>query len=155
MMFSKKILLASAICSVSTLSYADTTYLFCASRDGSQWDWVYEPLTGEAWVLTGRWESDINPYEPSDHKWFGYFVVDHQQWLKVARECDYFYHENGEYHDWDPHPADSASSNWYLLMDESTGELSEGYYTKFDGDPFGRDTLIGKRKKAKSETLLQ
>ncbi|GEM75829.1 hypothetical protein [Vibrio sagamiensis] len=124
-MFKKVLLLGVIIISCSFGALADTTYVFCATVDGNQWDWLYED-DGKYTSVEGEWGRyvfDPNPNLPPFSS-FRYFDIDHDLYRTLQNRCN----EKGMV----AQPARNRISDWQIFrvkMKDGNVFFAEGFYT--------------------------
>ncbi|NRD75720.1 hypothetical protein HQQ94_21360 [Shewanella sp. VB17] len=85
----------------SIVAHADTTYVYCAVPDGSDWDWLVDRSNNYV-TVEGSW----GRYTYSDGAYFNYFNVSNAQYQSVNSRCPL-----GEV----AQPGDRNTSSWEVF----------------------------------------
>ena len=83
----------------------ETTNVFCATSDGSHWDWL--EVEGMQVRVSGEWERGSK----SDGSYFDYFTVLEGSYLLLNQMCRLQF--SSEYV---AQPADGLIDSWYVFM---------------------------------------
>ena len=110
---------------VSSISnaYADTTDVFCATSDGSHWEWLKDD-SGNQIDVSGKW--GIAPLSNRRY-FFRYFNIAESDYLQLNTKCQSDFSS-----DYLAQPADHRFNGWYVFR--ATKANGGHYYTggKYD-----------------------
>ncbi|MDE1463434.1 hypothetical protein [Spartinivicinus poritis] len=100
--------------------YAETTNVFCATSDGSYWEWLV--VEGVQVEINGQWGRGTQ----ANGAYFDYFSVSEGSYLLLNQVCKLTFGD-----DYIAQPADNSADDWFIfLVNKTDGRqyLSDGRY---------------------------
>lgn len=120
----KKIITTAIACVSISSTYAEitTTSIFCATSDGSHWDWLMTNEGGRV-PIPGDRGRNTNP----GGSYFDYFAISEAEYNFLKRACQLMFAS-----EYVPHPSDDSWKEWHIfLVNRLDGShyFSDGYKT--------------------------
>ncbi len=101
-------------------SFADSARVYCATVDGSDWEWLYEQ-DGSDTEISGEWGIHIVNAQVG----FRYLTIPIQEYQYLQNRCDAM--------GMVAHPAENVFSDWYIFQIQFVkGQtiFAPGYYSR-------------------------
>ncbi|PNQ53940.1 hypothetical protein C1141_18570 [Vibrio agarivorans] len=106
---------------LSFICHGESTDVYCATIDGSSWDWLYDE-SGDYAKIEGEWGFHLL----QNQEGFGYLTVNIDDYMRVQEKC--------ELKGMVAHPGNNRFSSWFVFqVKTSSGQLvfTQGSYSIF------------------------
>lgn len=119
----KKIISTAIACVSIASAHAEitTTSVFCATPDGSYWNWLVTN-DGNRVPISGEWGRSTNP----EGAYFDYFTISEESYNFLKSACQLIFVS-----EYVPQPSDSFSGEWYVFLvnrPDGSQYLADGKY---------------------------